>query len=281
MVIFKILNNNLVISKNNDDQEIIVRGKGIGFQRKKGQEIDLNTIERIFTPQDKFESEYIQNLLSTISKEYMDIAEEIVNYARENLQLDVTDGIIFSLCDHIHGTVDRQRNGISVPNPMLWDIKNSYPKEFNAGEKAVELVNEKFGINASNNESAFFAYHFIGNQLNNTNKGQIAIISKFILKIIDIIELSFQKKIDKDSINYQRFITHLKFFAQRLFNRKEHLENVEKDFYFVVKRKYPKVYQCSVIIADFLYEEYKFELNKEELLYLMLHIERVTNEERK
>jgi len=43
-----------------------------------------------------------------------------------------------------------------------------------------------------------------------------------------------------------------------------------------VKEKYPQVYQCIVKIADHLYEKYKYDLNKEEMLYLMLHVERVT-----
>ena len=46
MTIYKILNNNLILSKDKQGHEIIVKGCGIAFQKKKGQQVDERSEER-------------------------------------------------------------------------------------------------------------------------------------------------------------------------------------------------------------------------------------------
>jgi hypothetical protein len=48
MKIKKILNNNAVISENNQKEEIIITGKGIAFGKKAGDLIDKDKIEKNF-----------------------------------------------------------------------------------------------------------------------------------------------------------------------------------------------------------------------------------------
>lgn len=43
----KVLNNNVVFSKNKDGKDIILTGLGLGFQKKKGEFVDENKIEHI------------------------------------------------------------------------------------------------------------------------------------------------------------------------------------------------------------------------------------------
>ena len=49
MVIHKILNNNLILSRDGQGHEVIVKGCGIAFQKKKGQQVEESRIEKIFT----------------------------------------------------------------------------------------------------------------------------------------------------------------------------------------------------------------------------------------
>jgi len=275
MIIHKVLNNNLVASQDEKGKEIILRGKGIGFQRKYGDEIPKEEIERVFIPVNKEESRYFQELIPNIPIEYLTIAEEILNYARTVQQLDITDSIILPLCDHIAGMADRYQNGIRLNHPLLFDIPRLYPKEFNVGLMALTLFETKLNIITDENEAAFLVFHFVNNQLNANKSEEIYPVTDVIKGILEIVEAGYQITLDKEEWNYQRFVTHLKFFAQRLLQKAQYTE--EDDCLFqTVKEKYPQVYQCIVKIADHLYEKYKYDLNKEEMLYLMLHVERVT-----
>ena len=48
----KVLNNNVVFSKNKDGKDIILTGLGLGFQKKKGEFVDENKIEQLMENKD-------------------------------------------------------------------------------------------------------------------------------------------------------------------------------------------------------------------------------------
>lgn len=88
---------------------------------------------------------------------------------------------------------------------------------------------------------------------------------------MNIIKYSYNTTIDEHSISYERFITHLRFFFQRL-NKKEKVE-LEDDFLWrQVKAKYKKAYGCMLKIEKYL----DMVLSDEEKLYITIHIQRVT-----
>ena len=60
MVIHKILNNNLILSRDGQGHEVIVKGCGIAFQKKKGQQVEESRIEKIFTAENAQISKEIQ-----------------------------------------------------------------------------------------------------------------------------------------------------------------------------------------------------------------------------
>lgn len=48
LTIVQIFNNNVALVKLNDNRQAIVKGKGIVFQKKKGQGVDVEKVEKIF-----------------------------------------------------------------------------------------------------------------------------------------------------------------------------------------------------------------------------------------
>lgn len=51
MIVQKVLNNSLVLSTDDDNREVIVMGKGIGFNSRPGEEIAPEKIEKLFVTQ--------------------------------------------------------------------------------------------------------------------------------------------------------------------------------------------------------------------------------------
>ena len=49
MIIQKVINNNVVSTFDSNGKEVILMGKGIGFRKKTGDELDKTKIEKIFT----------------------------------------------------------------------------------------------------------------------------------------------------------------------------------------------------------------------------------------
>ncbi len=168
MRVNKILNNNLVLSKNEDNEEIIVKGLGIGYHAKRGDKIDESLIEKIFYPKNHQNSIQMQQYLLSIPEEYFDFVQKFVDHVKEEApNLRLNNSIYLSLSDHILGTVERFRNGISLKNVLLLDIQQLYKKEYEYGMKMVDEINRTFQTKLPVDEAGFIALHFV-----NAEEGQ-------------------------------------------------------------------------------------------------------------
>lgn len=276
MNIEKIFNNNVVVALNDKGQEIVVMGRGLGFQKRSGDLIEQDKIEKVFTLSNKDMSDKFQQLVAEIPMEFMVISEQIINYAKVKLGKKLNDSIYISLTDHIHSAVERHRNGIELKNALLWDTKRLYKDEFAVGKEALKMIRDKFDIELPEDEAAFIALHIVNAQLNE-EMPIVMNITKVMQEILNIVKYHFKIEFDEESLSYYRFTTHLKFFAQRLFNKKYYDENKDNELFDMVKNKYSNSYQCTKKIQKFIEEKYTYELTKEEMLYLTIHIERVVN----
>ena len=79
MVIDKILNNNVVLSKNEIGEEIILMGRGLAFKKKIGDPIDSAFIQKEFVLKDSFTGRQMQQLFSDIPSEEIDAVKKIVD----------------------------------------------------------------------------------------------------------------------------------------------------------------------------------------------------------
>lgn len=272
----KSLNNNMVLARDEQGNECICQGKGIGWQKRSGDPVDEGLIERRFTPETSAESRHFQELFSEISEDFWGIAEDVVSFGRKRYNIRVSEKIILPLCDHMSGCVERYQQGIALENPMLWDVKRIYPKEFQVGKYALGLLREKYHIEPKEDEAAFLAYHFVNAQLGNGNGASPDTMTKLIGNIIDVVQQSFQITLNEDDWNYQRFLTHLKFFANRIVTRQVYEDGGDDELFLELKERYPHVYQCVERIADFILIHFHYDISPEERLYLMIHVERVT-----
>ncbi len=281
-VIKKALNNNMVLARDERGNECICQGKGIGFQKHAGDLLDSSLVERCFLPTTLDESRHFQQLFSEIPDEFWEIAENVVDYGREHYGINVSQRIILPLCDHMAGSVERYQKKLELKNPLLWDIRRIYPKEFKIGKYAVELLKERYGIGMKDDEAAFLAYHFVNAQLGNAAFGASPDTMTVIAShVIDLVQQSFQITLDEEDWNYQRFLTHLKFFVNRVATRQTYDEDDNSELYEELAGRYPHVYQCVERIAEFILIDFHYDISKEERLYLMIHIERVTRRYRR
>lgn len=282
MKVVKALNNNMVLVHDEQGNDCICQGKGIGFQKRSGDELEKELIERWFLPATMDESRHFQQLFSEIPDEYWEIAEKVVDYAREHQGINVSQKIILPLCDHMAGSVERCQRGVELKNPLLWDIKRIYRKEFLIGKHALEILKERFGVELQDDEAAFLAYHFVNAQLGNEAFGASPdILTVLASRVIDLIQQSFQITLDEEDWNYQRFLTHLKFFVNRVAARQIYEEDDQSELYEELKQRYPHVYRCVERIGEFILIDFHYEISREERLYLMIHIERVTRRYRR
>jgi len=274
MIIKKIFNNNAILVQDCNKNEFVVMGRGIAFKKNIGEKVDKNLIEKTFVLREQDASEKFKLLLEDVPAEYISLCYDIVEYAKNMLSAKLNDYIYVTLTDHINNALKMLDEGFSTHNPLIWEIKKFYPDEFKVGLKSLEFIQDELGKKLPEDEAANIALHLINAQVNNScnNLEDIANQAKMIQDILNIVKYTYNIVLDENSLSYERFVTHLRFFFQRI-NKKEKVQTEDDDFLLKqVRNKYKDAYNCMLKIEKYLEKD----LSDEEKLYLTIHIQRVT-----
>lgn len=275
MKIFKILNNNVAVVLDEKSREKIVMGRGICFKKKPGEDICPEAVEKtFFLPAAEAHNKF-QALIGDIPMEHIVVGEEIITEARSRLGEKLNDMIYISLIDHVHTSIIRYLDGITVKNVLLWDIRRFYQDEFQLGLWALDLIEKTCKVRLPEDEAGFIALHLANAQMNEETMHNMYEITRIMQEIVNIVKYTFHMEFNEDDVFYYRFITHLKFFAQRLVEHRIYGEEEHDDLWEVIRMKYPEAYRCTEKITQFMAKKYEYQISKEEELYLTIHIERV------
>ncbi|WP_291290988.1 BglG family transcription antiterminator LicT [Enterococcus sp.] len=277
MVIGKILNNNVVISTNDAGEETIYMGRGIAFKKKIGDEIDDAFVEKEFVLKDSFTANQFQQLFADIPAEEVEAVKQVVDEAEQVLGIELSPNIYLTLTDHIHYALIRAREGIEIPNPLLFETRKFYPKEYEVAAKTVARLEKNFGVSLPEAEKGFIAFHIVNSEQANGTMETTMQAVEIVRDVLAIISRFYGKVFNPDSLNYQRITTHLQYFAQRYLS--DDLSGEKDEFLFeLIQAKYPKAFQTVQRINDYLIQTYGKPIGESEMIYLTIHIERVVNE---
>ena len=278
MIIEKILNNNaIIINKNN--QEMVVMGKGIAFKKKVGESIEESSINKTYYLSDPDLNSKLISILSSVDYEVIEITEKIIEEIKLEMDSKVSESIYINLIDHIQSTLDRYKDGIRLPNPLIMDIKKFYPVEYRLAKKTVDILNNEFKVELDENEIGFVALHIVDSTVNTTQNELSYKITTLIKDIVNLVRRYYQLDFDEESIYYYRFVSHLRFFGQRIFTNTKITNKTDvEELLNIIKIKYKKSFQCSLLMQNYIQSQYNHEVGSEELLYLTIHIQRILDE---
>ncbi|EMB82417.1 BglG family transcription antiterminator LicT [Streptococcus mutans] len=276
MKIEKVFNNNVVQILGINNEEIIVMGKGLGFQKKPGDEVNQDLIEKRFILQNTNTDMVgeLSRVYVDLDSEEIDLVLEIIHQGQEKLGQTFDISLYIALADHLHYTIQRTREGLTLQNPLAWEVRKFYPKEFQLGKDTIELVKEKMMLQLADDEAASIALHFINAQKDGGLLEKNRLISKIVSDILEIVRLHFGEVRDEESISYNRFITHVQYFAQRVANGLVQGKN-DAFLYEQVKENYPHAFACTEKIKSYVESAYNFAMSRDEQVYLTIHIQRL------
>lgn len=272
MKVIKILNNNLVFARDDAGREVIVKGLGIGFHASRGDTVDESRIGQVFYPQEKQNLQQIQEFLLSIPAEYLNFVQDFVDSIKAAEGITFNSSIYLSLSDHLLGTIKRYQEGISLENVLLLDIKRLYQKEYAWGEQMLAQVQKVFGVALPSDEAGFIALHFVNAEENQSGNDSYK-IAAIVSDIQQTVKAYYSDlEFDENSLYYQRFLTHLKYFAQRYLHQE--LQPDQDDSLFrLVSQQYRDAFGCAKMIFLMMEERYGYQLSQEEMMYLTIHIQ--------
>lgn len=273
MKVFKKINNNVAFCYDASGHELIAFGKGIGFPKMPYELSDLSKIDRTYYDVDMG---YLE-LLSEIDDQIFDLCAKIVDVARTKIKVTLCENLIFTLADHINFAIERVNKGMKIKNPLHCDIEYMYPDEMEVGHYAVKLIQKELGVALPACEASSIAIHLMNSEecgeSNNTYENETV-----IEEVTQMIEHDHELQINRKNFNYSRFVSHMQY----LLKRKEVNEQIisdNKHLYETMCHDYPKTYDCANKISEYLNDKIHWQPSEEELLYLMLHINRLCTRE--
>lgn len=274
MKVIKKINNNVAVCLDNDGHELIAFGKGIGFPKTPYELTDLSKIWRTYYG---INPSYL-GLLNDIPEEVFKLSIKIVDFAKMKIENQINSNIIFTLADHINFAIERYKKGLDLKMPFVYDIQHLYEKEMQIGELAVELINKEMDLRLSKDEAVSIALHFINaeNMQRNANDEQDE--KKIINDITELIEKDFEMSVDRESFNYSRFVTHLQYLMKRK-ETNTSITSTNQKLFDSMKKEFADTYRCVIHIQGYLKNQLNWNPSNEELLYLMLHINRLCSRE--
>ena len=202
----------------------------------------------------------------------------IVDYAGKKISGELNPNIVFTLADHISFAIDRTRKGTYIKMPYAGNFQVMYPMEMEVAHEARSYLNKRFKVHLSRDEEVSIAMHLINGETFDQSNEEVPDKEEIIEKTSEIIEKENGITIDRKGFSYSRFLTHLEYLLNRRKDMNiEHTDNTK--LFTMLKSDYPQSYVCVQKISAYFAKELDWNLSEDEQLYLMLHVNRLTNRE--
>lgn len=272
MVIQKIINNNVISAIDEHKNEVVVMGKGIGFQKKAGFEVEPEKIEKIFRMEDEMALKRFKELLVDLPLEYVQVSNEIISYAKLYLGMELNQNVYITLTDHISFAITRLKEGMVFENALANEICCFYPSEYAVGVHALELIRQRTKVRLPEDEAASIAIHLVNAEYN-LKVRDVSRITAVLQQIMQAVQKNYDW-VEDDGLIKNKFVTDLKFLVHRLlFEEPKYKKDTALEEF--VRGKYPEEYHFVEVLSQFLHKQHQCEMQEEEKVYLVLELIKV------
>lgn len=270
--VFKVLNNNVIIANHPKYQEVVVIGKGIGFNSKVGDDLPLTSVEKMFILTNQQEQEQYKQLIPQVAENLIEIVNEGILYIMEHSKLPLNEHIQIALTDHISFALKRYNQGIMLHNPFLFETKEMYPEEYEMAEYVVELIRKGFHVDLEQDEVGFVALH-IHSALTNQHITEVKKHSELVAYLVELVEENMNYQIPRNSLDYSRLLTHLRFALERV--RSGQIEKQISSLDKLLHQEYPELYSLAWKMTKIMEQKLHMPVSPSEVSYLTVHLQRL------
>lgn len=270
----RVLNHNtIMVVRDNDEAELLMMGKGIGFGKKTGEKIAVQENVTVYSLQECTDRGDAKEIVSVVSPICLELANEVLKRAEEEFgQIDKT--VLFPMADHIEYAVQRIKNNEQISNPLTDDIRILFHMEYKVAQSIQPLLFEELGVNIDEHEIGYIALH-VHSAIKDEKVSQAMQIANAVRQCISLLEEQTGKEIDVMSLAYNRLMNHIRNMVARTL-ADEKLKLNMNDYMEV---KFPDSFKVAKQVCDEVGHSLRHTLDDVEIGYLAMHIERIANDE--
>lgn len=270
----RVYNNNVLLAELGDGGEMILVGKGIGFNHKPGEAVELEAADQRFVPDGSYAASHVAGVLGDAPLEQIELAQEITALAQVELKLEPRQSLLVPILDHLGFAVQRARDGIKVDFPLKWEVAQLYPAEGNLGRRVVDLIMARLGVALQEDEWVAFALHFVNQQWSKADFSKTVSMTETIARVFSLLSVRWGRNVDENALSASRFVTHLRY----LFARPAEVTgaaSIPVDVLASVRQAYPEAADAALEVAKLIGGALRRDLGNDEISYLALHTSRL------
>ena len=269
------LNNNVVLARDEIGREAILTGRGLGFQRKRGQDVDASLISRRYIPADNAQS--VAEVIAGIPLERLALIERVFRKAARGLNTDVPSSTLIAVVDHINQAMERVCQGLTMVYPLRVEVAHLHPEELRLAEAMVEEINAAQEVQLPGGEAVALALHLFTAAIGAPSAQAASEQSRLIGQVMGLLEKSFGEAFDADSVNAARFAVHLRYFLVRARTAVQIEDGTSSLVAEALRVSDPDAYRVARRIRDLLEIRLNTTVSDDETAYLALHVARLTS----
>ncbi|WOQ17381.1 PRD domain-containing protein [Raineyella sp. W15-4] len=277
MEVLRVFNNNVVLSRDGSGREVILTGRGLGFQARPGDHVDDDRIARTFVPDDGRDPDNLGAQIAAIPPEHITLADEALAIARQELDTELPAHVVVALADHLSFAIKRVRSGIALDYPLRSEVSHLYPKELAAATRIVAYVNARLELPIPEDEAIAIALHLVNAGFATGDLSETYRITGLFRQLFDVLEQAYGRPFDRDTVSAARFITHLRYFFIRM-KKGEQLAEGHEILAAAIQQAYPEAYACALKLTSVLELRLGDEITDNEVLYLTMHVARLASD---
>jgi beta-glucoside operon transcriptional antiterminator len=272
----KVLNNNVVISIDETGLERVLMGRGLGFQLAPDGVIDPAKVEKTFVLDQSSDSDHARDLLAKVPYPVIEAVMQAADEAERTLGRSLGRRFTMAIIDHIQFVLERLSSGIQIPTTAMPELRVLHAQEFAAAEAMAASISVQLDTKLPSEEAVFLTMHLL-NATRDEPNGTAALLFRRVQHVVKTVERGLNVELDTASADYARFILHVQFLLQRLV-AKSMLRGSDTSFFQFAKLSYPKSYAIAGEVKKYVSAATGSELTDEELLYVIVHVERLANQ---
>lgn len=273
MEIARVFNNNLVLALDGTGQEVILTGRGLGFQARPGQPVDQAKVARTFVPADGRDPDHLAQLLSGIPPEHI----QLVSDALAEVGLDKVGhnpSLVIALADHVSFALRRLAIGMQLEYPLLAEVQHLYAEEYEQAKALLAAINAHAERTLPWDEAVGLALHLVNAGFATGDLSYTYKMTGVIQQMVAVIGQTFGLDVDSGSVSIGRFITHLRYLFVRIHQHRQ-LQEGSSAIGVAIRTAYPDAAECARRLAELLEIRLGAPLTEDEISYLALHVARV------
>lgn len=272
MQVLKVFNNNVVLSLDELGPEVVITGRGVGFQARPGDPIDPALIVRRFVPADNPDS--IAQVLADIPPERLALVETLFAQAMRELGSLMPPLAVVAVADHVHQAIERVARGEVMEYPMRAEVAHLHPVDLEVAEALLAKLNRELDAPLPQGEAIALAMHLFHAVTGSPSMEQTFVQSKLIRQIFDTVQQAYGDEFDPDSIDAARFATHLRYFFARAQAGRQ-LDGGIPDVAVLVASGKGRAQQVALRIKSLLELRLQHPVSEDEVTYLTMHVARM------